>query len=35
MTWWQWVLIAIAVVIIIALLMGVNDIMRYLRMRKM
>jgi hypothetical protein len=35
MTWWQWVLIVVAVLIVIALLAGVKDIQRYLRMRRM
>jgi hypothetical protein len=35
MTWWQWVLVVVAVLIVIALLAGARDIQRYLRMRRM
>jgi hypothetical protein len=35
MTWWAWVLIAIAVVIVLGLLLSMGDLRRYVRMRTM
>ena len=35
MTWWAWVLIAIGVLIVLALLLSLGDLRRYMRIRSM
>lgn len=35
LTWWQWVLVVAAVIVVLALLAGAKDIMRYMRIRNM
>lgn len=35
MDWWAWVLVALAVLIVIALLFAAKDIRRYVRMSRM
>ncbi len=35
MAWWQWVLIAVAVLVVVLVFTGVPDVKRYLRTRRM
>lgn len=35
MDWWAWLLIAVAALVVVALLVNVPDIARYLRIKRM